>query len=182
MVYDDKIVGKYVYLKSAEINDAQFTLDLRQNSELTKYLPRLNISLEQQKDWIRSQREKVGDYFFVAWTNADKPIGTVSIYNIEGETSESGRLALIGDPIQNTEASYLLFKFAFDILGLKKVTGYIMDGNKRADRFNKLFGCSTGEVEQDDKGNLIRRTLVTETSFQSKIDSLKKILYRGDQL
>lgn len=179
MIFDGKVEGKYVYLKSVTVDDAEFTLSLRQNPILTRYLPKLDITLEQQKLWITSQREKEGDYFFVAKTFDDISIGTVSIYEIQGGSSESGRLALIGDPLQNTEASLLLFRFAFDILGLKKVTGYIVDGNKRADRFNKQFGCMTGEPEYDGKGELIRRTLITRDSFHQAEKRLQKLLYRN---
>ena len=180
MVYDGKIEGKFVYLKSADLEDAEFTLSLRQNPMLTKYLPKLDISLEQQRAWILAQREKAGDYFFVAKTIDDTPIGTVSVYGIEGDTSDSGRLALIGDPFQNTEASLLLFRFAFDVLGLKQVTGYIVDGNKRADRFNKQFGCITGKPEKDDKGVIIRRTLITADSFHQAERKLRRLLYREE--
>lgn len=180
MVYDGIIEGSYVYLKSADIEDAEFTLSLRQNPLLTQYLPKLDISMEQQKAWISSQREKDGDYFFVVRTLEGTPIGTVSIYDLQGDTSESGRLALIGDSFQNIEASLLLFRFAFDIVGLKKVTGYIVDGNKRADRFNKQFGCVTGSPEYDEKGELIRRTLITNESFHQAEERLQRLLYRGN--
>lgn len=178
MIYDATVNGKYVYLKSAEIDDAEFTLSLRQNPTLTKYLPKLNITIDQQRNWIRSQQKKQGDYFFVVWNKKDKPIGTVSIYNVIGNTAESGRLALIGNALENTEASCLLFKFAFDILGLDKITGYIVDGNKRADRFNRQFGCEVGQSEKDDNGEIIRRTLISSTSFHEAEKKLQKLLYR----
>ncbi len=178
MIYKEKIEGKYVYLMSATPDDAEFTLALRQNPALTKYLPKLDISLEQQKSWLISQQAKLGDYFFVAKTLDDKPIGTVSIYDIKGDTSESGRLALIGNSLENVEASLLLFQFAFDILGLKKVTGYIVDGNKRAERFNRQFGCITGEPELSETGELIRRTIITSEAFHVAEKKLNKLLYR----
>lgn len=177
MVYEETINGKYVSLKSATIEDAEFTLALRQNPVLTKYLPRLDIGIDQQKSWIVSQREKAGDYFFVVRNIENQPIGTVSIYEINGDTSESGRLALIGNALENAEASMLLFEFAFNVLGLKKVTGYIVDGNKRAERFNRQFGCSTGEPEINKDGERIRRTLITDEAFYKAEKKLHKLLY-----
>lgn len=179
MIYDGKIKGKYVYLKSAAVEDAEFTLLLRQNDDLTKFIPRLDISIEQQEKWIRSQREKPGDFFFVAWNKEDRPIGTVSIYNVAGDVSESGRLALIGNALENTEASMLLFQFAFHILGLKMVTGYIIEGNKRAERFNRQFGCQIGGVEKSGGGYMVRRTLITYESFYEAEKKLHKLLYRN---
>ena len=180
MVYDGVIEGRYVDLKSCAEEDAEFTLALRQNPILTKYLPRLDISLQQQVAWIKKQRETAGDYFFVVWDKTANPIGTVSIYDVTGETSESGRLALIGNAYENTEASMLLFHFAFDILGLKEVRGYIVDGNKRADRYNRQFGCLTGEPEYTDTGETIRKTLITDVSFHEAETRLQKLLYRSE--
>lgn len=180
MFIEGELEGKYVYLKSADIEDAEFTLSLRQNPALTKYLPRLDISLEQQKSWIKSQREKAGDYFFVVRSNDGTRIGTTSIYNVNGETSEGGRLALVGDPMQNAEASLLLYRFAFNVLKLKTITGYIVDGNKRAERFNKQFGCCTGEPKKNVKGEMIRETLLTDEAFRQAEKRLNKILYKGD--
>lgn len=178
MIYEKMMQGQFVYLKSATSDDAEFTLALRQNPALTKYLPKLDITLEQQKNWINIQREKAGDYFFVVRNNEDKPIGTVSIYNISGNESESGRLALIGNALENTEAALLLFKFAFDVLGLKKVTGYIVDGNKRAERFNRQFSCEIGRSEENENGEIIRRTSITDESFRETEKKLQKLLYR----
>lgn len=177
MVYEETIHGKYVTLKSVTIDDAELTLALRQNPALTKFLPKLDISISQQKDWIASQRKKDGDYFFVVRNMKNQPIGTVSIYEIHGNTSESGRLALVGNALENTEAVMLLFEFAFDVLGLKKVTGYILDGNKRAERFNRQFGCLTGEPEIEKNGEVIRRTLITVDAFHIAEKKLHKLLH-----
>lgn len=177
MIYEETISGRYVSLKSATIEDAEFTLALRQNPALTKYLPRLDLNVEQQKQWIALQREKLGDYFFVVRNMNDQPIGTVSVYEINGDTSESGRLALIGDALENTEATMLLFEFAFNVLRIKKITGYILDGNKRAERFNRQFGCLIGETEKEKNGKMIRKTLITAESFQKAGEKLRRILY-----
>lgn len=180
MVFEEIIRGKYVSLQSACEDDADFTLSLRQDPVLTKYLPRLDITLQQQKEWIRKQRATEGDYFFVVRTLENQPIGTVSIYDIKGYSSESGRLALIGNACENMEASLLLFHFAFDIIGLKEVKGYILDGNKRAERFNRQFGCIFGEPETNKSGDRIRRTLITDSAFHEAEKKLSKMLYREE--
>lgn len=181
MVYEGGIKGKYVALKPADEADSAFTLSLRQDPQFTAFLPRLDITLEQQKAWIAAQREREDDYFFVVWTNEGVPIGTVSVYNVNGDTSESGRLALRGNALQNTEACLLLFRFAFDVLHLKEVTGYIVDGNRRAERFNSQFGCITGQSEADADGQMIRRTQITAEAFHTAAGALEKKLYRNVQ-
>ena len=78
MFIEETIKGKYVTLKSANIEDAEFSLELRQNPALTKYLPKLDVTIEQQKNWILDQRNKNDDYFFVVINNKNERI--IGIY------------------------------------------------------------------------------------------------------
>lgn len=178
MVYSKRIQGKYVDLRSVTEEDAEYTLAIRQDPEFVKFLPRLDITIEQQRDWIRKQREEKGDYFFLAVSKEDRPIGTLGVYNVMEEISESGRLALKGDALQNMEASMLLFKFSFEVLGIHKITGYVYADNKRAIRFNKKFGCSISRPEPDKDGKMICNTIVEKEQFYEAIMSLEKLLYR----
>ena len=64
MIYNKTIEGKYVDLKYVTVEDATIVLELRQDPELTKDLPRLDITEEEQKEWIRKQQLREGDYYF----------------------------------------------------------------------------------------------------------------------
>ena len=103
MIYEKKLCGKFVFLRSADIDDAEFTLSLRKNPELTRYMPTLNLTVVQQRAWIESQRSKENDYFFVVRNLLNQPVGTVSLYNMQGKIAESGRLVLIGNALENAE-------------------------------------------------------------------------------
>ncbi len=177
MIYEKKLCGKFVFLRSADIDDAEFTLSLRKNPELTRYMPTLNLTVVQQLAWIESQRSKENDYFFVVRNLLNQPVGTVSLYNMQGKIAESGRLVLIGNALENAEACLLLFRFGFNHLQLEQITGYVYANNKRATRFNSLFGCITGEPEQHENGQMIRRTLITRDSFAMAEEHLMRILY-----
>lgn len=178
MVYSENISGRYIELRSVIEEDAEFTLAIRQEPEFVKFLPRLNITIEQQRAWIKKQREDKGDYFFLAVTKDNRPIGTLGVYNIEKDTAESGRLALKGDALQNIEACLLLFKFSFEILKLKEMTGFVYADNKRAIRFNKKLGCSIGKSELDKAGKMICATKIKKENFYETVRELEKVLYR----
>ena len=173
MVYSKKIQGRYVDLRSVTEEDAKFTLAIRQEPEFVKFLPRLDITIEQQKAWIRKQREDKGDYFFLATAKDNRPIGTLGVYNIEKEILESGRLALKGDALQNIEASVLLFKFSFEVLGVNKIIGFVYADNKRAIRFNEKLGCIISKPEQDKAGRMICNTRIEKESFYQVIGELE---------
>lgn len=178
MVYDNIIKGKYVYLKSAAVDDAENTLAIRQDPKITKYLPALEISIDQQRDWLRKQNADPTDYFFVVKSFADKFLGTISIYNIKGRQAESGRLALIGDVFQKYEAILLEMKFAFEILKLEQLHGYVFAANKRALRFNEMTGSVIGKPYFNEKGEELCPQIVTKESFYKAAVGIEKILYK----
>lgn len=178
MTYDGKIIGRYVELRSVTEEDAEFTLSLRQDPMFAKFLPHINIKIEEQRAWIYKQRKMKGDYFFLACNKDESRLGTVSVYNIEGDRSESGRLALRGDALQNTEATLLLFKFSFEILKLNEITGFVYADNKRAIRFNQKFGCVLNDPEPDENGKMICKTNIQKDNFYLAEKRLEKLLYR----
>ena len=151
MIYEKVIEGKYVDLKSCTEEDAEFTLAIRQDPKFIKYLPKINNTVEQQKAWISYQRKKEGDYFFVVWDKLGNRIGTIGVYDINGEQAEAGRNIILGDSFQAIEASLLLSQFEFYVLKLKCVKAFIFAENKRAIRFNKLFGGIISNIHVDDK-------------------------------
>lgn len=145
MIYENVLKGLYVDLKSCTEDDAEFTLAIRQNPKFTKFLPRIDNTIEQQKAWIRKQRELPGDYFFVIWDKKGNRIGTVGFFVTENKQAESNRLTMLGDSVEATEAVLLLLSFGFDILTLDCINSFIFADNKRAIRFNKMFGFSISE-------------------------------------
>lgn len=179
MIYEGIISGEYVELKSATVDDAEFTLALRKDPDFVRFLPAIDNTIEQQQAWIRSQREKPGDYFFVVWDKEGKRIGTISIYGVHDGRAESGRLAIKGDyAFQGIEAQILCFRFAFETLGLEYVDGFIYADNERAIRFNRQFGGKQFPPEEDEYGRTIIRFENWREDFEKIDKKFSNILYR----
>lgn len=178
MAYTEPIIGKYIDLRCAEIDDAQFTLDIRQDDEFVKYLPRIENTLEQQKTWLKKQRNTEGDYFFVVWDKQGNRLGTISVSEIFENNPKAGRLALKGNALQNLEAQYLIFAFAFDSLGVNSLCGFIYAENIRAIRFAQQFGVTLYEEKMDENHRLIRDVVFFKKDFKEKENFLKKMIYR----
>lgn len=178
MVYNGRLEGRFVNLRSVDEKDAEFTLSLRQDPNLTKYLPKLNISLEQQIAWIRKQRELEGDYYFVVENKKGNKIGVIGVYNVAGDCAETGRIAMIGNAFESIEAQLLSFDFAFDILGLQKTVNYVMADNIHALRFSQMFGSQSSEPFKDSDGNMRIDGVITKVSYLKSKDRIIKMLYR----
>ena len=179
MAVTEPIVGRYVDLRSCTEDDAEFTREIRRDPEFVKFLPKIDNTIEEQKEWIRHQREKEGDYFFVVWDKEGNRIGTISIYDVHGNRAESGRLAIKGDnAFQGIEAQCLSFRFAFDTLGLECIDAYIYADNERAIRFNKQFGGRHYPPKVDESGKEIIPCENWREDFAKVDKRLSSILYR----
>ena len=121
MVYDKIIEGLTVNLRAVEVDDAEITFSMRSDSEKTKYMHPAYGTVENQREYIKKQREKDGDYLFVVTDKEGKIIGMRGIYDVSNDHAESGRTIGYGDAFQNMEALILGLDFAFDILGVNKI-------------------------------------------------------------
>ena len=182
MVFDGEIVGKYVTLRSATVDDAEFTLSIRQDKELTRYLPYLDITLEQQIAWIKKQRETKGDYFFVVLNKDQKRIGTNSVYDIKDGKGETGRLAMRDcSALESLENQFLLSSFSFRTLGLKETYAYTRKENKRALNFSEFFGYKVREEISRNHGEKFYKSLLSNEAFSFNEERLCKLLYRSSE-
>ena len=91
MAITDNIIGKYVDIHVADIEDAFFALDIRKSDNVKSFIPQLDISIEEQIAWISMQRESEDSYFFIAQSKKGERIGTLSIYDINTDFPQSGR-------------------------------------------------------------------------------------------
>lgn len=178
MVYEGTISGRYVELRSATEEDAEFTLALRQDPVLGAFFPKLDITVEQQKQWIKKQETVPDSYFFCVWDKEGNRVGTISIYDIAGDVAESGRIAMRGNAFQSMEAQFLLFQFAFDELKLRNIVGYIFVENKRALRFIQQFGAELGKVKKDNSEHTVQEVFTSREAFYMCKSKLTAMLYR----
>ncbi len=86
----NNLVGRYVELRSAKVEDAEFALNIRHTPKAMKFMPPLDITLEQQKSWIEKQRITEGDYFFIVFNKNNERIGVISVYDIHDKQGEIG--------------------------------------------------------------------------------------------
>lgn len=178
MTYEGIIEGRYCDLKSATLADAEFTLALRTDPNIINYLPKLDISIEQQREWIKKQQKSSTDYFFVVWDKGQNRIGTMGLYDIQEGVGETGRLVMKGNSLQSIEAQMLCVDFAFDILKLEGLKSYILAENKRALKFAELFGPRISEPRMNEKGELVCDAINTRHLYMMQRPKLIRMLYR----
>ena len=177
MYIDYKLEGKYVTLRSVEESDAEFILSVRNDPRISKYLPPLNVTVEQQRQWIAKQRSDNNSYYFLLETPKGEPIGSISVYDIKGDTAETGRFCSLGDPASNIETCIMLNDFCFDALSLKSIHIWVYEGNKPVIALNQSFGYVWVDSKTDASGEPFKVGVLTQSKWMEKREKIKKRIY-----
>lgn len=136
------LVGKRVILRCAEEKDAAFTLAIRNDPKLTEYIPKVDVSLEEQKKWIASQQKRLDSCFMVYENLNGICKGTLSFYDIDTENKicELGRYISCGNALENVEAVILLLDYIYDN-GFEQIILNNDIRNKKIINFWRKFGA-----------------------------------------
>lgn len=175
----ETIKGKIVQLRTADETDAEFTLNIRKADVNTKYMPKVSVSLDQQYNWIRSQREAKDSVFFVVERLNGEKIGTFSLYNIEIDKAESGRMIIRGNQIETVETVLLFHDFAFFQQQLKSVYSEIDENNKPAIGIAKSVAAKNmGKVDEKDPSNHLVLYTLLKKDYENAREKLIRIVDR----
>lgn len=140
MVYDGMIVGKFVKLRSIDVNDASFSYNIRESKKAKGLVGQPISSISAQMKYIEAQRKRPDDYYFVVLNHQDIPIGLYGIYDIKDGQGEIGREVNVGNAAQALETEVLAIEFAAEYLHLKRVVYVIYANNLKHIRMQKKLG------------------------------------------
>ncbi|WP_293960497.1 GNAT family N-acetyltransferase [uncultured Fusobacterium sp.] len=135
-----QLTGNKIILRLVEEEDSYFILKLRQNKELNKYISSTDITVEQQKEWIKKykirEENKEEYYFIILNKEMNQPCGTVRIYNIDKINKVATWGSFILDFTRPDGASKevidISLNFVFKELKLKKIELDVRKANKKA--------------------------------------------------
>lgn len=138
-------LGDNIILRIAEEKDAEFILQLRNKKEVKKYISDTNISLEQQKEWLRNYktREENGQEFYFIVEDKNKiPCGTVRIYEIEEDRCTWGSFILDKSRPDGTSLEVILLSINFIKfnLGIENIYLDVRKENLKAIHIYEKFG------------------------------------------
>ncbi len=183
MIYEGIVEGIGVNLRSVEESDAEFTYFLRQNKERTKYVHSVDGTVEDQLNWIRNQRQREGDYFFIVEDKSGKPLGTVGYYDLEGKNGEMGRMVINGSFAQNCDAILQLRRFAFEIIGADYVRCTAVNGNKPVmAQLKRLGAVQTGSFIDEKDGFEILEFRVSREAYEAKKEKNLKLVEKSYEI
>lgn len=144
--------GKQIYLREVTLDDAEFILTLRTDPKKSRYLSPTISDITQQRAFIERYLQSLTDYYFIICDWSARSLGTVRIYDIQGDSFCWGSW-IISDsaPIGTAmESALLLYDFAFFSLHYKNSHFDVRKDNRRVVKFHERFGA---QITREDESN-----------------------------
>ncbi|MCL2523740.1 MAG: GNAT family N-acetyltransferase [Betaproteobacteria bacterium] len=146
-----RVVGKSLFFRNATVADAEFILSLRTDREKSRYLSFVSGKLADQQAWMECYAKAEDQAYFIIM-NQDDPIGTIRLYDPQGDSFCWGSWILKnGRPSHAAmESVLMLYAYATDHLGFTAAHFDVRKGNERVWQFHERFGAKrVSETEID---------------------------------
>ena len=140
------MIDGYLYrLREVNLQDARFIINLRTNRELNRFLNKTSDSLELQEEWLREYFKRPNDYYFIVENiNSLEHEGLVSVYDINTADNEGewGRWIIKPGSIAGIESVFLIYKFGFQKLNLRRLYCRTIADNTNVVNFHDQCGAN----------------------------------------
>lgn len=144
------LIGKNIILRPLKIEDLEKTHEWRNNLELIKATQAIRFpkSLEMDQSWFNNALNDISNrniYFGIEEKSTNEFIGIIQLNGIDYISGTATWGFIIGDKRNHgkgysKEAPLLLFKYAFDVLNLRKIFGYALSNNVSSIRMHEKIG------------------------------------------
>lgn len=142
----------YCYrLRPVKVSDAEFIVKTRlEDAERNLYIHKISSDVSLQEEWIRNYLERDGDYYFIVENRfSNEPEGLIAFYNVADNKAEWGRWVIKKGSFAAAESVKLLYKIAFEQVGLDELYCDTIEDNKSVVSFHTSIGEKTREVIKD---------------------------------
>jgi RimJ/RimL family protein N-acetyltransferase len=136
-----------VRLRPVRMEDAAFIVWLRNLEHAKGRLGDSAADVAAQESWLGAYFKREGDYYFVIETQTGIPVGAYGIYNVAGQSAESGRWVVRPDVPAGVPSAILAFDLAFERLGLKELRVTTVSTNHPVLSLNRKFGFRQTGIE-----------------------------------
>jgi RimJ/RimL family protein N-acetyltransferase len=145
MKHDITMTGYAFRLRPIADEDVSLVLELRCDPERNRYINRTLPDPERQLAWFASYYQRPGDYYFVIErNNTGHAEGLIAIYDVddEGTNGEWGRWVIRRKSLAAIESALLIYRCAFEVLGLEWICCRTVADNKQVISFHDQCGIT----------------------------------------
>ncbi|MBQ3101499.1 GNAT family N-acetyltransferase [bacterium] len=157
MQHNIKQKGFAYSIRPITLDDAQFIIDVRlEDEERNKYVHKISPDVNLQINWLNKYFQTPDDYYFVIENNlTGEKEGLISIYNIKDNVAEWGRWVVKKGSMAAIESVDLVYKVAFEKLGLDELYTKTIENNTSVVSFHSSINAK------------LRQTLVNEVELEN---------------
>jgi RimJ/RimL family protein N-acetyltransferase len=145
-----RVQGKTLVFRDAAVDDAGFILGLRTDELKSRHLSRTSGALADQQAWLAGYGQRDGEVYFVIESLAGEKLGTVRLYDAQGDSFCWGSW-ILSDAAPSSaaiESALMVYAYALDTLGFTNAHFQVNLANERVCAFHERFGAQ--RVSQDD--------------------------------
>jgi RimJ/RimL family protein N-acetyltransferase len=143
--------GQQLVLRNARTDDAAFIWQLRHNAARNAYMSPTSADLADQVAWLaRYAQDETQAYFLITQANSGAPLGTVRLYDAQGESFCWGSWMLVpGAPATAAmESALIVYHYALS-LGFRAAHFEVHEANAPVRRFHERFGAQRTGLRND---------------------------------
>ena len=148
MQHDIIVEGKHYRLRPVTSEDAAFMVQLRTDPQRSALIHTTSPRIADQQEYLKSYFKRPGDYYFILERKETQEAeGAVAIYDLDSakRCAEWGRWVLVPGSKGAFESAILVYRAAFDVLGLDMVYCRTAIENAQVVLFHKALGLATHE-------------------------------------
>ncbi|EKM0362637.1 GNAT family N-acetyltransferase [Cronobacter turicensis] len=166
------IKGKNIILRNAQPDDAEFIVNIRTDAKKGRFISSTSSDIEKQREWLQSYLQSNGQAYFVITDMDGNSLGTVRLYDQQGNSFCWGSWVITDSAPSNTaiESALLVYHYALKT-GFSKAHFDVRKGNASVIKFHERFGAKrTGETELDILFE------ISKEAIQNSMEKYKKYL------
>lgn len=171
------LIGHFCTLIPVLPKDFERIIELR-NREENKYFlnQKYDITFEEQCIWYEKYLERVDDVYWGIWKSDDCLIGTIRLYDVEEDSAEEGSCIIDNQYSKEApyvvEAKYLLTRYAFEQVGVKKIINRNKKDNKVMNSLSRQQGFKLQRIIDINGMEYNYYVLVVDDFQQEKIEKV----------
>jgi RimJ/RimL family protein N-acetyltransferase len=139
--------GFGVRMRPVRLEDAEFIVWLRNLPHVKGRLGDSATDTAAQETWLRAYFQRPGDYYFIVETLGKIALGAYGIYDLQGDSAESGRWVMRPDVPAAIPHAMIAFETAFGSLNLRELRAKTVSSNQSVLSLNAKFGFKQLRVE-----------------------------------
>jgi RimJ/RimL family protein N-acetyltransferase len=141
-----ELSGRTINIRLVEENDAEFITSLRGDPRYNTHLSKVDDDVEKQREWIKEYKieETLGNqYYFIIQDKNNIKCGTVRLYDFRNDSFCWGSWILNENKTRFSalESAFLVYEYAFNILGFKQSHFDVRKENTKVIAFHKKMGA-----------------------------------------